>query len=280
MTTFYANFLEAAAAIDQKSGGFRAKVGIILGSGLGPLADAIENPIRIPYQDIPHFPVSRVAGHSGALILGKLNGVPVVCLSGRVHLYEGTSTDNIKMLVRMLKQLGCHTMLVTNAAGSLRKEVPAGEVCLITDHINFTQINPVVGLNDDEFGPRFYPMTDAYDPAWRAKLLTLAKEINIPLYQGVYLAALGPAFETPAEIKAFRTLGTDLVGMSTVPEVLVARHCGLRVIGITAVTNLSADLNEEVLSHEQTLRGAKMSEEKLLKLVRAFFEKYATELVR
>lgn len=275
---FNQKFQQAIATIRSLIGSFSPKVGIILGSGLGGLATEVRSAINIPYKSIPHFPVSHVPGHVGELICGSLEGVPVACLNGRVHVYEGLSSDGIKMLVRSLKSLGCHSIIITNAAGSIRKEVVAGEICLITDHINFTQLNPMVGLNDDEFGPRFFPMSDAYDPELRKKLSDTASTIGITLHKGVYTATTGPCFETPAEIRMLRTLGADLVGMSTIPEVIVAKHCNLKVLAVSAVTNLAADISEVVLSHEHTLKNAKIAGEKLQILVKAFLSRYAHDL--
>jgi xanthosine phosphorylase len=267
------DLLKSAHIIQQKISGFQPEVGIILGSGLGPLADRLINPISFSYEELPGFPVSTVEGHAGSLVFGKLGGVPVMCLKGRVHLYEGQSFATLKMIIRILKHLGCHTLITTNAVGSLRKEVVPGEVVAITDHINFLGTNPLVGPNDDEFGPRFVAMDNAYDSDLRRQLHAVADEIGITLHDGVYLASLGPTFETPAEIKAFKILGADMVGMSTVPEVIMARHCSLKVVAISAVTNLAAGMSDVVLSHEQTLAGAKLAEEKLCKLVEAFLSK-------
>ncbi|MBU0455920.1 MAG: purine-nucleoside phosphorylase [Pseudomonadota bacterium] len=254
------------------------KVGIILGSGLGPLADQIEQSVPIPYEDLPHFPESTVAGHSGTLVLGTLSGVPVACLKGRVHFYEGDQSEGLKILIRTLRQLGCNTLITTNASGSLRTEVPAGEVVLINDHINLAQVNPMIGSNDETFGPRFFPMDDAYDKELGAKMHKTAEQLGIKLHDGVYLMTIGPNFETPAEIRAFKVLGADLVGMSTIPDVLVARHCGMRVVAISAVTNLAAGLSDESLSHEGTLKYAKLSEDKLCRLVKTFLKEYKDEL--
>ncbi len=276
--TMHDDLIKIKKIIQDRKPGFKPKAGIILGSGLGPLVEKIENRVDIAYKDLPAFPVSTVAGHEGALVLGDLCGVPVACLKGRVHLYEGLPNDKIRILIRLIKFLGCEFILTTNAVGSLRKEMPAGEVCLITDHINFVQHSPLFGPNEDDFGSRFFAMTDAYDPELREMFKETAKENNIPLHEGVYAMTCGPSFETIAECKALRILGADTVGMSTVSDVLVARHCGLKALGISAVTNLSADLNEEVLSHEQTLRGAQLSGEKLVALVYAFFCKYQGHL--
>lgn len=274
---FHNDFQETIGMIRSKIGDFQPKVGLILGSGLGSLSDEIKNAIRIPYHDIPHFPISRVAGHEGTFISGTLEGVPVICLNGRVHFYEGPAYKELKMLIRAIKGLDCHTLIITNAAGSLRKEVTPGEICMITDHINFIQTNPLVGINDEEFGPRFLPMTDAYHPELRQKLAETAKANGIVLHQGVYVMTFGPCFETPAEIRALRTLGADLVGMSTISEVIIARHCGLKVLAVSAVTNLAADISDVPLSHEHTLKNAKTAGQKLKKLIRLFLARHADE---
>jgi len=259
---------------------FSPKVGIILGSGLGPLADYIKNPIIFPYKDLPGFPISKVKGHEGSLIIGTLGGVPVVCLKGRVHLYEGMEFGKVKMLIRTLKLLGCHTMIVTNAVGSLRREVVPGDIVAINDHINFMGEHPLVGVNDDEFGPRFVSMDNAYDAELRSKIHQTALEENVKLYDGVYLATIGPSFETHAEIRAFQILGADMVGMSVAPEVIIARHCGLKVLAISAVTNLAAGLSDVPLSHEHTLAGAKLAEKKLCHLVEVFLTKHKNDFVK
>lgn len=278
--TMHDDLTKIKKIVQERKPNFKPKAGIILGSGLGPLVDKIESRVDIPYKDLPNFPVSKVVGHEGTLVLGNLCGVPVACLKGRVHLYEGLPNDKIRILIRLIKFLGCEFIITTNAVGSLRKEIVAGEICLITDHINFVQHSPLCGENEDEFGPRFFAMTDAYDPTLRQMLKETAKENSIPLYDSVYAMSCGPNFETAAECKALRILGADTVGMSTVSDVLVARHCGLKVLGISAVTNLSADLNTEILSHEQTLRGAQLAGEKLLAIVQAFFCKYRDEFNR
>lgn len=271
--------LERALGVIRKESDFEPKVGIILGSGLGPLADHIKDPVTFPYEDLPGFPVSKVKGHEGSLILGTLGGVPVACLKGRVHLYEGAEFGKVKMLIRTLKCLGCHTMIVTNAVGSLRREVVPGDIVTIVDHINAMGEHPLVGVNDDEFGPRFVSMDNAYDAALRDKIHQTALKEDVELHNGVYLATIGPTFETHAEIRAYQTLGADMVGMSVVPEVIIARHCGLKVLAISAVTNLAAGLGDTPLSHEQTLAGAKLAEKKLCRLVKVFLEKHAEELV-
>lgn len=261
----------------EKSSKITPKVGIILGSGLGPLADHIDDAVIMPYETLPGFPVSNVQGHEGSLILGTLGGVPVACLKGRVHLYEGMDFDKIKMLVRVLKYLGCESMIVTNAVGSIRSEVIPGDIVAITDHINGMGVNPLVGANCDDFGPRFVSMDNAYDDKLRDKLHRTAQEENIKLHNGVYMATSGPSFETHAEIRAYQAMGAELVGMSVVPEVIIARHCGLKVLAVSAVTNLAAGLSDEPLSHDQTLAGAKLAEEKLCRLVKVFLTKNAAD---
>jgi xanthosine phosphorylase len=254
---------------------FTPEIGIILGSGLGALADLLENKKIIPYESLDGFPVSTVSGHAGKMVLGYLHNIPVVCLQGRAHGYEGTSGDKIKLMIRTLKLLGCHTYFATNAAGSLRAEVGAGELVAITDHIHFQPSNPLVGPNDDAFGPRFVSMDDVYDKTLREYLHAAAKKIEVPLHEGIYLSTLGPIFETPAEIRAFRILGADVVGMSTVPEVMVAKHCGMRVVVVSVITNLAAGMSDEKLSHEGTLHYANMASQRLCRLVSTFMDIYA-----
>lgn len=250
---------------------FSAKIAIILGSGLGEIANEIENAVRLSYEDIPGFPVSTAPGHAGVLVLGYLMGVPVVCMQGRVHRYEGAQDYQFKLFIRTFKLLGCETLVVTNASGSLRKEVSVGELVLITDHINFQHISPLIGPNDDEFGPRFLPMGEVYDLKHRELLHRVAKENNITLHEGINMSVLGPCFETPAEIRAYRTLGADIINMSTVPEVIVARHCGLRVAGIAAITNLAEGLGEHI-SHEDNLIHAKQAAGKMKTLLKGFVQ--------
>ena len=264
----------AAGVLREHAPGFVARLGIILGSGLGGLADEIADPVAIPYAEIPGFPPSTVAGHAGRFILGRLEGVPVACMAGRFHLYEGHAPAVIKLPIRTFRALGAETLLVTNAAGSLRPEAGPGSLMLVTDHLNLQWTNPLVGPNDDAWGERFVGLEDAYDPELRARLVRLAGELGITLHQGVYGGLLGPLFETPAEIRAYRILGADAVGMSTVPEVIVARHCGLRVAAISAITNLGVGLSAEPVDHEQTLRGAAQAAAALIPLARAFVRSF------
>ncbi len=270
----------AADFIKKAAAGFNPRVGIVLGSGLGGLADQIDVVASIDFKEIPDFPQSTVEGHAGRLILGRLGGMPVVCMQGRIHLYEGIDPEDLAVPVRVLKLLGIEILLVTNAAGSFHEEVGPGRLMLLTDHINMTGRNPLVGENDERFGPRFFSMEEAYDPILRDHFKAVAKELDIDLAEGVYLHYLGPNFETPAEIKAFRILGADAVGMSTTPEVLVARHCGLRVAAISNITNLVAGLSKTKLSHEQTLECAKLAAEDLEKLIIIFLETLKRELLK
>lgn len=259
---------------EQQKPGFRAQLGMILGSGLGALADQITDATVIPYTELPGFPISSVQGHQGKLHLGYLHDVPVACLQGRVHYYEGIDYPRMRTLIRSLKTLGCDTLLLTNSSGSLRQEVGVGELVAITDHINFQFNNPLIGPNDDDFGPRFVGMENAYDFALRQQLHSAAKSQNIMLHEGVYIGVLGPSFETPAEINAYRLLGADVVGMSTVADVILARHCELRVAAIAAITNLAAGMHSEQLSHDVTLKGAEITTQKMIKLVDAFIKSY------
>jgi xanthosine phosphorylase len=249
--------------------GAAPRLGIVLGSGLGALADRLEDAATVPYAQLPGFPEIAVAGHGGAVAFGTLNGLPVACLAGRRHAYEGDPAA-MRVPVRTLKALGAEALLVTNAAGSLRAEVGPGRLMAITDHINMLGSSPLTGPNDDAIGPRFPSMRDAYDPELLAVLRDAARSESIDLAEGVYLATAGPAFETPAEIRAFRALGADAVGMSTVPEVILARHCGLRVVGVSAITNLAEGMGGEALSHEQTLRNADVAARDLVRLVERF----------
>jgi len=255
--------------------GFSPKLGIILGSGLGGLADTAEGAVSIDYRDLPGFPEPGVAGHGSRMVLGRIGGLPVACLQGRRHVYEGGDPGAMRAPVRSLKQAGAGALLVTNAAGSLRPESRPGTLMAISDHINMLGVNPLTGHNDDDVGPRFPSLRDAYDPALRGVLRHCAGELGVPLPEGVYLATAGPSFETPAEIRAFRTLGADAVGMSTIPEVILARHCGLRVAAVSAITNLAEGMGGESLSHEQTLRNAEVAARDLSALVARFCEALA-----
>lgn len=227
----------AAAEIARRAPGIKPRVGIVLGSGLGPLASHVEDPVVIPYAAVPGFPVLTVEGHAGRITLGKLAGVPVAIMQGRHHAYEGEDMAGLRTFVRTFRQLGCDTLILTGAAGSLRSNLQPGHLLVLTDHLNLTGTNPMVGPNDQGYGPRFFNLHDAYDPALRALMEDTAGRVGIELETGVYAATLGPSFETPAEARMLRGLGADVVGMAIVPECIVARHCGLKVVGLTVVTS-------------------------------------------
>ena len=232
--------MKAADFVAAKLGGRKPFAGIVLGSGLGKLAEKIENPTVIPYKEIPGFPVSTAVGHKGNFIAGELGGKFVLAMQGRFHYYEGYTMDLVTLPIRVMKVLGIQYLFVSNAAGGVNYEFKVGDLMVITDHINHLP-NPLVGPNLEEFGPRFPDMTRPYDPALRAKAFELAEKLEIPLKQGVYFAGTGPSYETPAEYKYFRLIGADVVGMSTIPEVIVARHSSIPVFGVSVVTNEAHD---------------------------------------
>jgi xanthosine phosphorylase len=250
------------------------RLGLVLGSGLGGLADAVQDATAIPYAELPGFPVGSVAGHAGRLVLGTLAGTPVVVLQGRAHLYEGIPVSDLAVPVRTVRALGAESIVLTNAAGSLRAEIGPGRLMAITDHINMMGVNPLTGTNDDAIGPRFVGLGDAYDLPLKRALKAAAVAEGVDLSEGVYLAVAGPSFETPAEIRAFKILGADAVGMSTVPEVIVARHCGLRVAAVSAITNLAEGLGDEVLTHEHTLASAAVAAQDLQRVLTRFVRDY------
>ena len=266
---------EAADIIRARKPGFAPRVAMILGSGLGVLAEQMQDAVAIGFDELPGFPISTVHGHAGELVLGTLAGVEVVCMKGRGHFYEGYGMGVMTSAVRTLKLLGCEMLFVTNAAGSLRPEVDAGSLVALTDHINWLPGTPMVGPNDERFGPRFFSMANAYDADLRALLKASAEEKKVTLHEGVYIAYAGPNFETPAEIRAFKTLGADVVGMSVVPEVVSARHCGLKVVGVSAITNLAEGLSPFPLSHEQTLKYAAIAATSLIEVILGFLANVA-----
>jgi xanthosine phosphorylase len=252
---------------------FTPKVGLVLGSGLGIVAEQIQQAEHFSFYDLFGFGHSSVKGHKGTLTLGYLFGMPVACLQGRPHYYEGNADDAMRTPIRTLKALGCEMVILTNAAASTNLAVPPGRLVLINDHINFFFKNPLCGPNDDQFGPRFPAMDDAYDAGLREQMQAAAKELNINLAEGVYLGVMGPAYETPAEIRAYKMLGADLVGMSTIPEVLVARHAGLKVTAISTVTNMACGLSDEKLNHDNVLIVANKASSDLMRLFKTFLEK-------
>jgi purine-nucleoside phosphorylase len=265
-------------------------VGIVLGSGLGAAADAVADPVIVPYQEIPHFPQSTVEGHSGRMVTGLLGGTPVIVMQGRVHSYEGYTPREVTFPMRVLGALGVRAVVLTNASGGIAQGLHVGQLVLLADHINMMGWNPLTGPNEPRFaakpgaGLRFFDMTEAYSKALRALAAEAAREERIPvadgfdLAEGVYLATPGPSFETPAEIRAFRTLGATLVGMSTVPETIVARHMGIEVLGISCVTNLAAGLGATPLSHLEVQETGRMVEQRLAGLLKRLAPRIAAKL--
>lgn len=245
----------------------KPEIGLVLGSGLGVLAELIEEPITIPYREIPHFPVSTVEGHAGELVCGTVAGHTVLMMNGRFHLYEGYREEFVTFPIRVMKLLGVQRLVVTNAAGGVNRQFAPGDLMMITDHLNFLGTNPLVGPNLDEFGPRFPDMSEAYSRRMRDILKETAAGLGIELREGVYAAMLGPSYETPAEIRMLQTVGADAVGMSTVPEVLVARHAGIEVLGISCITNMAAGILDQPLRHDEVVETAERVREKFLKLV-------------
>ncbi|SDL98679.1 purine-nucleoside phosphorylase [Halarsenatibacter silvermanii] len=247
---------------------------LILGSGLGVLADEIEDPVVVSYEDIPNFPVSTVEGHAGQLVCGTLEGRQVVTMQGRFHYYEGYSMQEIALPVRVMSELGCEGLIVTNAAGGINRDYDAGDFMVISDHINMTGDNPLRGENPDELGPRFPDMTQAYDSTWQDLAEDVASEQGIKTRRGVYAGMVGPSYETPAEIRMLETMGADAVGMSTVPEVITANHIGLRVLGISCITNMAAGILPKPLSHEDVVEIADQVRPDFIKLVRAILQEF------
>jgi purine-nucleoside phosphorylase len=242
-------------------------IGVILGSGLGDFANGIEEAIRIPYKKIPGFPSSAVVGHAGELVAGRCRGVPIVVLSGRIHYYEGHSMTEVVFPARVLGLLGCRTVIVTNAAGGVDTSFQAGDLMLIEDHLNYFGTNPLLGKNEDGLGPRFPDMSDAYRADLRKAALSVAKREKVPLRKGVYAGLHGPSFETPAEIRALRTLGVHAVGMSTVPEVIALGQMGIGVVGISCITNMAAGVLKQPLCHAEVLETTARVKDRFVRLL-------------
>ncbi len=262
---------EAAACIRSKSR-IEPQVGLVLGSGLGALADSLADSTAIPYDEIPHMPVTSVSGHAGKVCLGELAGVSVACLRGRVHLYEGHQARDAVFGVRLLQRLGCWAVLITNAAGGIRTSFTPGTLMLISDHINLTGDNPLFGPNHDDLGPRFPDMTRAYDPRLAKLARDAAATVGLRLEEGVYAAMHGPSYETPAEIRMLRTLGADAVGMSTVPEVIALRHMGVRVAAISCITNMAAGMSPATLDHAEVEATACQVRDAFVKLLSSWID--------
>jgi purine-nucleoside phosphorylase len=276
-STHFDHVSEAASFLRTRLIGHSAaltpRLGIVLGSGLGAVADAVASPVVVPYAEIPHFPQSTVEGHSGRIVAGHLGGVPVIVMQGRVHFYEGYTPAQVTFPMRVLGVLGARAVILTNAAGGIQAGYSIGQLVMLSDHINFMSWNPLTGPNEPRFatapgaGLRFFDMTEAYSKRLRRLASEAATAEGIDLVEGIYLATPGPSFETPAEIRAFRTLGATLVGMSTVPETIVARHMGIEVLGISCVTNLAAGLGAEKLSHQEVFEAGRQVEHRLAGLL-------------
>ncbi len=267
----YEQIAEAAQVVRERIGRRRPTVGLVLGSGLGPLADAVEDPLVIPVETIPHWPASTVAGHSGRLLIGALDGRPVIVLQGRVHYYEGYSMQQIALPVRVMHLLGVDTLILTNAAGAVNPEYLPGTLMLLTDHLNLIGmggLSPLRGPNDQRFGPRFPDMSQPYDRALRALAVEVAAAEGIPLYQGVYVCLVGPSFESPADLRFLRVAGADAVGMSTVPEATAARHMGMRVLGLSGISNKANLDGTSVTTHEEVLEAGRQIVPRLTALLR------------
>jgi purine-nucleoside phosphorylase len=264
--------IEEAAQAIQKKLSLEPKVGLVLGSGLGILADEIEEAATVPYGEIPHFPVSTVEGHAGQLVIGRLEGQPVVAMQGRFHFYEGYSLTDVTFPIRVMKALGVEKLVVTNAAGGVNTGYQAGDLMVIRDHINLMGTNPLMGPNDPDLGVRFPDMSEAYDPAMRQLAHRVAESEGIRLQEGVYAGLTGPSYETPAEIRMLRTIGADAVGMSTVPEVIIARHSDIRVLGISCISNMAAGILPQPLSHEEVMETAERVKPKFIGLVKGIMK--------
>ncbi|MRX74296.1 purine-nucleoside phosphorylase [Bacillus lacus] len=247
-------------------------IGLILGSGLGVLADEIENPVKIPYSEIPGFPVSTVEGHAGQLVFGTLKGAQVVAMQGRFHFYEGYSMEKVTFPVRVMREIGVETLIVTNAAGGINEDFEPGDLMIISDHINNMGTNPLIGPNDSKLGPRFPDMSEAYSRKLQQLAGKAAEKLGIRVRQGVYIANTGPTYETPAEVRFLRTMGGDAVGMSTAPEVIVARHSGLRVLGISCISNMAAGILDQPLSHDEVIETTEKVKSNFLNLVKQIVE--------
>jgi len=265
---------EATAFIEARTS-LRPSVGCVLGSGLGAFADEVQERVEIPYGDIPNWPRSTAIGHAGKLILGRVDGTAVAVMAGRVHFYEGYSMRQVTFPVRVLGSLGVKSLLLTNAAGGIHPGFKQGCLVLLCDHINGQGDNPLKGLNEDRWGPRFPDMSEAYDRKFRELAHQAAREIGSELYEGVYAALSGPCYETPAEIRSFRALGADLVGMSTVPEVIVANHMSIRCLAISCVTNLAAGISPTKLSHHEVMETGERVRGELTQLLRKLLPRMA-----
>jgi len=269
---------EAAAQFIFSKTALRPQIALVLGSGLGAFADEFENATKIPYADIPHFPRSTAIGHAGQLVVGLVGDIPVVGMQGRVHLYEGYSAKEVAFPIRVFSRMGVKAAVLTNAAGGIKREFGQGQLVVIKDHINLQGVNPLTGPNDENFGPRFPDMTVAYDRRFREIAVGEGNRNRIGLYEGIYAALPGPSYETPAEIRYLRGIGADLVGMSTVPEMIAARHSGIRVLGISCVTNAAAGILDQPLDHKEVLDTAERVKGQFIALLKMVIPRIAAEL--
>jgi purine-nucleoside phosphorylase len=269
---------ESAGAYVLSQTKLRPQIGLVLGSGLGAFADDFTEAVRIPYTQIPSFPRSTAVGHAGQLVIGKSGGIPVAAMQGRVHLYEGYSAEEVAFPMRVLGRMGVRAVILTNAAGGINLDYGQGALVVIRDHINLQGRNPLASVNDDRFGPRFPDMTYTYTKRYREIALEEAKKLGIPPREGVYAGMLGPSFETPAEIRFLRTIGADLVGMSTVPEAIAARQMGMNILAISCVTNMAAGILDQTLSHEEVLETTARVMGQFVALLRAVLPRIAGEL--
>lgn len=256
----------------------RPRIALVLGSGLGAFADEFSKSTRIPYKSIPHFPQSTAIGHAGQLVVGQTQDVPVAAMQGRVHLYEGYSAKDVAFPIRVFAKMGVRAVILTNAAGGIKRELAQGQLVIIKDHINLQGVNPLTGPNDERFGARFPDMTFAYDRNFHDIALAQGKRLGITLHDGVYAAVSGPSYETPAEIRYLRAIGADLVGMSTVPEVIAARHCELRVLGISCVTNAAAGILDQPLNHNEVLETANRVKGQFISLLKSVIAAISEDL--
>ena len=268
---------ESAAQFLLAQTSLRPAIGLVLGSGLGGFADEFSEPTRIPYANIPSFPRSTAVGHAGQMVIGKVGDVAVAAMQGRVHLYEGYSAKEVAFPTRVFGRMGVRALILTNAAGGINLEYKQGALVVVTDHINLQGPNPLVGPNDERFGPRFPDMTQAYWKPYREIALRAAQRLGKTAYQGVYAGLLGPSYETPAEIHYLRTIGADLAGMSTIPEVIAARHMSLKVLAISCVTNMAAGISDEVLNHEEVLKTGERVKGDFVALIRAVLPEIAVD---
>jgi purine-nucleoside phosphorylase len=265
---------EAAEFIFSQTS-LRPKIALVLGSGLGAFADEFDNATKIPYAKIPHYPRSTAIGHAGKLVIGKVGAIPVAGMQGRVHLYEGYSAKEVVFPIRVFARMGVKAVILTNAAGGIKREFVQGRLVVISDHINLQGVNPLTGPNDERFGLRFHDMTAAYDKRFREMAVGEGNRMGMGLYEGVYAGLLGPSYETPAEIRFLRGIGADLVGMSTVPEVIAARHSGIRVLGISCVTNAAAGILDQPLNHLEVLETAERVKGQFIGLLKAVIPRIA-----